>query len=102
MAREKTSMRRKCAVVRKWRTSGLKQSDFCRAEGLKEWQLSDWKRAVARHEEQDGLTPDGPAMAANGSVERRTRQKRRRQQPIKVAEESQKFVPVQLVGEDIE
>jgi transposase-like protein len=31
-------------VVAKWRASGLSQADFCRQEGIQQWQLSWWKR----------------------------------------------------------
>jgi hypothetical protein len=35
---------RQLQAVAKWRSSGLTQAEFCRREGLKEWQLSNWKR----------------------------------------------------------
>ena len=38
--------RKKRAAVAKWRASGLSQAEFCRREGLQQWQLSEWKRFV--------------------------------------------------------
>lgn len=44
--------RRKIATVEKWKASGLSQAEFCRREGLQQWQLSEWKRFVQVLDEQ--------------------------------------------------
>jgi hypothetical protein len=43
---QNTPVRKKIAVVKKWNLSGLSQAEFCRREGLKLWQLSEWKRFI--------------------------------------------------------
>jgi transposase-like protein len=37
-------------LVERWRSSGLTQVEFCRREGIFDWQLSDWKGRIAREE----------------------------------------------------
>ena len=37
-------------LVERWKSSGLSQVEFCRKEGLFDWQLSDWKGRIAREE----------------------------------------------------
>lgn len=34
--------------VELWRSSGLRQVEFCKQQGIKEWQLSNWKTRPAR------------------------------------------------------
>lgn len=41
----KYSERERRGFVAKWRASGLTQAEFCRREGIKEWELSTWKRS---------------------------------------------------------
>ena len=48
---------KKIATVEKWRASGLTQAEFCRREGLPEWQLSGWKRFVQVLEKQAAKMP---------------------------------------------
>lgn len=43
------------AVVRRWKDSGLTQTEFCKLEGLRLNQLSYWKKVVAKH---DNEAPD--------------------------------------------
>ena len=43
-----TTERHRRDVVATWRASGLSQAEFCRQEGIQEWQLSEWKRREAR------------------------------------------------------
>jgi hypothetical protein len=38
------------ATVRRWQSSGFTQREFCRREGILEWQLSDWKWRILRAE----------------------------------------------------
>lgn len=38
------------SLLDKWKESGLSQAEFCRREGLKEWNFSAWKLKLARKE----------------------------------------------------
>lgn len=53
-------------IVARWRASGLSQAEFCRQEGLEQWQLSEWKRKVAR---EDGVKPSSNAAFRNREAE---------------------------------
>ncbi len=93
MAKEKVSMRRKSAVIMKWRASGLTQAEFCRAEGLQQWQLSDWKRVVASQSDMEMSN----VIKDSTEPTRQRKPKRRRQQPDKETFETSDFVPVRLI-----
>jgi hypothetical protein len=40
----KYSERERRGFVAKWQASGMSQAEFCRREGIQEWELSNWKR----------------------------------------------------------
>jgi DNA-binding transcriptional regulator YiaG len=60
-------------LVAKWRASGLSQAEFCRREGLEQWQLSEWKRLEAKHSEANS---DEGVQGANRATPRRGRKTR--------------------------
>lgn len=99
--------RKKRAAVAKWKASGLSQAEFCRREGLEQWQLSEWKRFVEVLDSQSEALPanvgaggartytgDRPRKQNRHAGGRAARVKRAAVAPM--AEQS--FVPVQLVG----
>lgn len=95
---------KKIEMVAKWRASGLSQAEFCRREGLQQWELSEWKRFVATREKRsDGA----PADAGRESKQKRARdsnkgrmkaiRRRSRLAPAATVAEPRPFVPVRLV-----
>jgi len=40
------------STVERWQASGLTQADFCRREGITEWQLSSWKLKLKKKRKQ--------------------------------------------------
>src|SRR3984957_4573271 len=100
--------RKKRAAVAKWRASGLSQAEFCRREGLQQWQLSEWKRFVEVLESQnpEALPADGEAGAARTYASERARQQNkpatgraaRAKRAAAATMAGQSFVPVEGVG----
>jgi hypothetical protein len=99
--------RKKRAAVAKWKASGLSQAEFCRREGLEQWQLSEWKRFVEVLESQSEAVPaNGGEGAASVYPGKRARKQNRhgagrakRAKRAAVAPKAeQSFVPVELVG----
>ncbi|MGH9440131.1 MAG: IS66 family insertion sequence element accessory protein TnpA [Terriglobia bacterium] len=100
----RTQARKKIVTVNKWKASGLSQAEFCRREGLQQWQLSEWKRFVEVLERQE---QDVPArLGEESSIDdrpaagkRRRKAGRRTYRPGRPATlaEPQPFVPVRLV-----
>jgi len=48
----RTNKKRRDTVAR-WRASGLSQAEFCRREGIAQWQLSTWKRSEESGQAKD-------------------------------------------------
>lgn len=59
-------------IVAKWRASGLSQAEFCRQEGLQQWQLSMWKRGVGKPS-QTKSEPDSSSTKRGEASNRRSR-----------------------------
>lgn len=94
--------RKKIGIVAKWKASGISQAEFCRNEGLQEWQLSEWKRFAAKKERQsessavvaERESPRSPALNTKSTGGgRRTL----RGNPDAAAVGASPFVPVTLV-----
>lgn len=60
------NVRKKIATVAQWKASGLSQAEFCRREGLQQWQLSEWKRYVEVRERRKEEAQGQPAEASTG------------------------------------
>lgn len=99
--RDQKIARKKIAIVAKWRASGLSQAEFCRQEGLAQWQLSEWKRfaqnrgskaAVKPVSDRRKPGPRGEGVSPHNSRSGRT-------QPESARVEQQTFVPVTLVDD---
>ena len=99
----KLQERRKIATVEKWRASGLTQAEFCRRDGLPEWQLSGWKRFVEVLEKQAAKMPAPVGRQSGMGTGPRARKERKNNghptcHPGQAAPaEAQPFVPVRLV-----
>jgi hypothetical protein len=90
--------RKKFAAVAKWKASGLSQAEFCRREGLQEWQLSDWKRFVERLENEARDLPEHSRIDEHpGAHKEPTMRQKRRQQQDEIVAEPQPFVPVRVI-----
>ena len=93
--------RKKIATIEKWRASGLSQAEFCRREGIQQWQLSSWKRFVEVLEDQVDDTPSGTVAGANGKAlgasNGRTEAKQGKSRQDRADVQPQSFVPVRLV-----
>jgi hypothetical protein len=92
--------RKKIAAVAKWKASGLSQAEFCRREGMQQWQLSDWKRFVESRQEEVQDFPGQPHLDEDsGTLQERKQTGRRklRQHRDETVAESQPFVPVRVV-----
>lgn len=90
----------KISTVAQWKASGLSQAEFCRREGYQQWQLSEWRRWVEKHERQQSET--SPIVARPDKGQRRRKERRRKPMQQQIASPTdaagpQHFVPVRLV-----
>jgi hypothetical protein len=90
---------RKMATIAKWRASGLSQAEFCRREGYRQWQLSEWRRWVEKNEKK--TEAPSARMRSDRIRSRRTDNKANRPRSVQESAASttglHTFVPVQLV-----
>jgi hypothetical protein len=70
-SQKKYSARQRRALVAKWRSSGSTQAEFCRQEGLQEWELSNWKRL---QEKQSSGKENEPSEEKRVRIERTRRE----------------------------
>lgn len=97
---------KKIATVKKWKASGLTQTEFCRREGLQQWQLSEWKRFARSVEESSDDLPARCGAKAGVDPPDDSRTERKNAgcltcRPGQAATaELQPFVPVRLVDVD--
>lgn len=101
VARDDEVARKKIAAVAKWKASGLSQADFCRHEGLAQWQLSEWKRFVEARAREAAAKPVKADKKPSRSADRAGNRggQSGRSQPSRTQARPQAFVPVTVVGD---
>lgn len=94
--------RKKIAIVARWKASGLSQAEYCRREGLQQWQLSEWKRFVEARDRQGQDAAANRAVEADANIlpeaNAAVRRRGRRARAADVVQPPP-FVPVRLVEE---